>query len=150
MTFKYCLMRVAVASALLGCVVSGCDDSNNNAKPSDSAGSSAGGKGGKGGSSGSKAAGAGGSGSSGKGGSSASAGKGGSGDKGGAGGSGGSGDDNDAGTTMPTDCKGVADCFCGAPTKNEQFLNQCTEATCNPYDNSKLSKFKDGKLPAIP
>ena len=151
MTFKHSLMRFAVAAALLGSAVPACDDSNDNPKPSDDAGK--GGKGGKGGSSGkagtggkagSTEAGKGGSAEAGKGGSaggSDSAGKGGAGGAaGGSGGSGGSG----------ADCKGVKDCFCGKPDKNDDFLNQCTENACTPYDNSKLTKLKDGKVPALP
>jgi hypothetical protein len=142
MTLKNSLMRMLIAVALLGCALPACDDSNDNDTPSEA---------GKGGSSGK-------GGSGGSGGSNASAGKGGTGGKGGSGGSnasagkgssGGGGDDSDAG--KPTeDCKGVKDCVCSAPAKNEEFLNHCTEASCNPFDNSKLTKLKDGKLPAIP
>jgi hypothetical protein len=146
MTFKNSMMRVVIAAALLGCAVPACDDSNDNPMPGGAAGSGAAGKGGKGGSGGAAAA-------SGKGGSGATGGSGGSGGasgKGGSGGSSGKGGSGGSAGAAGSDCKGATDCFCSTPTTNEEFLNHCTEATCNPFDNSKLTKIKDGKLPAIP
>jgi hypothetical protein len=146
MTFKHKLMGCAIAVALVSSVLPACDDSNNNPSPSAGKGGSdsSAGKGGKsgagtGGKSGSGAAGKSGSGAAGKSGS-------GAGGKGGNSGSAG-GDDIDAGMG---DCKGAMDCYSCAPTKDDEFLNHCTEATCNPYDNSKLTKLTNGKLPAIP
>ena len=153
MTFKAYFTRVALVGVLMGSVIAGCDDSNDNDTPSDTAGKGGSGKGGSSGSS-SKAGTGGSTSKAGSGGSSeagesggGSGGSGGSSDKAGSGGAGGSGGSGGSGMD---ECKGVDDCFCGDPDKNEDFLNQCTEATCNPYDNSKLTKIKDGKLPALP
>ncbi len=42
-------------------------------------------------------------------------------------------------------------CFPGSPTKDVEFLNACTTATCIKYDNKKLKHLKaDGTLPALP
>jgi hypothetical protein len=150
MTFKHNLMGWAISAALVSLVLPACDDSNNNPSPSAGKGGSesSAGKSGKsgagtGGKSGSGAAGKSGSGAGGK---SGAGGGGKSGSNGGSAGSAGGGD-IDAGTG---DCKGAMDCFSCAPTKDEEFLNHCTDATCNPYDNSKLTKLTNGHLPAIP
>lgn len=42
-------------------------------------------------------------------------------------------------------------CFPGTPTKDVEFLNACTSATCIKYDNKKLKHLKsDGTLPPLP
>jgi hypothetical protein len=142
MTFKHNLMRWAVASALVGLALPACDDSNNNPTPS-------------GGSGGSQSAGTGAkAGTGGKAGTGAKAGTGGSVGKAGAGGKAGTGASGSGGSSDvdagPGDCKGAMDCYSCKPTKNDEFLNHCTEATCNPFDNSKLTKLKNGNLPPIP
>jgi len=42
-------------------------------------------------------------------------------------------------------------CFPGDPTNEIQFLDHCTDSTCIPYDNSKLTKLgAGGTLPPLP
>jgi hypothetical protein len=36
------------------------------------------------------------------------------------------------------------------PKTTSEYLNRCTDSSCAPYDNSKLSKFQNGKLPPLP
>ncbi len=36
------------------------------------------------------------------------------------------------------------------PKTSSDYLNRCTDSSCAPYDNSKLSKYQDGKLPPLP
>lgn len=51
-------------------------------------------------------------------------------------------------------CEGNVDgrpCHDCAPTTREEFLNACTNATCVPFDPTRVTKMPaDGKLPAIP
>jgi hypothetical protein len=55
------------------------------------------------------------------------------------------------------DCVGVANngdptkkCYKCAPTTSVQVLTACTDVTCVPFDNSKLTKMVNGALPALP
>jgi hypothetical protein len=160
MKLKQCLMPGALGLAWMGLAAMGCDDSNTNPMPDDSVITAP--KGGKSGSSqsGSKA-GKGGEAASGKGGQAApaqagSGGQGGS-SSGGAGGSaagkGGSGGTGQTSSpvTANLDCKDKTDCFCGAPKQAADFLNQCTDAMCTHYDNSKLKKWNgEGAPPPLP
>jgi hypothetical protein len=148
MTFKHNLMGWAISAALVSLVLPACDDSNNNPSPSGGKGGSES-SAGKGGKSGAGTGGKSGSGAAGKSGAGGKSGSGAGGKSGSSGGSAGSsgGGDIDAGSG---DCKGAMDCFSCAPTKDDEFLNHCTDATCNPYDNSKLTKLTNGTLPPIP
>jgi hypothetical protein len=139
MTNKLNLLGLALVIALSSSALHGCGDDDNESPSGDDGGTA--GKGGKGGSGGKGGAG-------GKSGAGASAGKGGAGGKGGSGGKGGAaGSDEDAGMS----CEGEKGCYSCAPKSYEQYLNACTDAVCNAYDNSKLKKLgSDGKLPPIP
>ena len=143
MTNKLNLLGLALVIALSSSALHGCGDDDNESPSGDDDGGTAG-KGGKGGSSASAGKG----GAGGKSGSGASAGKGGASGKGGSGGKGGAaGSDEDAGMS----CEGEKGCYACEPKSDEQYLNACTDAVCNVYDNSKLKKLgSDGKLPPIP
>jgi hypothetical protein len=140
MTTKRNLLGLALIIALSGHALIGCGDDSNDSPSGDEDGGTAG-KGGTGGSGGRGGAG-------GKSGSGATAGKGGAGGAGGKGGAGGAaGSDDDAGVS----CEGEKGCYSCEPKSYEQFLNSCTDAVCNAYDNSKLKKLgSDGALPPIP
>lgn len=62
------------------------------------------------------------------------------------GGEGGPGDGGSEGATDAS-CQGRDGCFCGTPTTNEQFLNQCTTAECIPFDNCDKLGTCDGGFP---
>ena len=51
-------------------------------------------------------------------------------------------------------CEGTVNgrpCHACAPEKREEFLNACTNATCEPFDASRVTKLpQDGKLPPLP
>lgn len=162
MTIKRGLILLAGASAL----VLACDDSNTNPMPDDSviaaprggkSGGSQSNRAGKGGESAAgrsaeSAGGKGGEGASGKGGQVAeNAGTGGrSGAGGAAAGRGGTGQvQNPVMNSSHAECKDKPDCFCGAPKEDTDFLNQCTEAMCMHYDNSKLKWTGEGAPPPI-
>ena len=61
------------------------------------------------------------------------------------------GDEADAAPPDPG-CVGPAGCFKCEPTKNDDFLNACTDRLCTPFDNTaRLPLFKAGQpLPAVP
>ncbi len=143
--------KLAVAAVLCGLFFGGCKSSSNNPTP---------------GTDGGVAGDNGGAGKSGSGGSGGGAGKAGTGGGAGTGGTAGDGTGDDGGTAgvgthdAGPMCKDPAhnDCVTCDPTTTDtstEFLNHCTGATCNPFDNSKLTAipktgpFK-GKLPAIP
>jgi hypothetical protein len=95
------------------------------------------------------------------------AGSGGKGGKGGAGGEGGKdaadagekdasseeggkgGSSSDAGSDSGS---GDDSCFKGEPKETVQFLNQCTDSECEPFDNAERLPLleADGKLPPLP
>jgi hypothetical protein len=148
MTYNRTWSKLAVAAVLCGLAFGqACkSDSNDNPTPSTDGGAN--------------------NGNAGKGGSGGKAGNGGNAGKGGGGGTGGSsnagsGDGEDSGVVDAGEmdagnmCLDHAhnDCVkCDPETTNSstQFLNHCTEATCQPYDNSKLTAIINGVLPAIP
>ncbi|HKP63741.1 MAG TPA: hypothetical protein VJV78_43705 [Polyangiales bacterium] len=142
---------LALIVALSGHSLIGCGDDGNESPSEEDGGTS--GKGGKGGGGGKGGKGGGGgkggtggkSGSGGKAGSDDDAGVAGSSGKGGTGGKGGSG-----GSSSGGDCKGDKGCYSCEPKNYEQYLNACTDAVCNAYDNSKLKKLENGKVPPIP
>jgi hypothetical protein len=148
MNFNRYWIGLTILLTLSGATLAACDDENET--PSEEEGDAgkggkSGGKagsGGKSGSAGSKAAGSGGS--AGKSGSS------GGGGKAGAGGSKSEGEAGKGGSGEGGDCEGDDGCYSCKPGNTEQFLNACTGATCNPYDNSKLTKLVDGKVPEVP
>lgn len=125
---SYWLNHVAVAAVLLlgGSALSACDDdaSDNDEPNSGTMTKLTGGKSGD----------AGKTGGAGKGGTSGGAGK--TGETGGAG-------DKECDDTEKQ-------CYSCEPTKNIEFLNACGDLTCNPYDNSKLKKLENGKVPKLP
>lgn len=63
-------------------------------------------------------------------------------------------DGGDEAEAAPPDpgCVGPAGCFKCEPTKNDEFLNACTDGQCTPFDNAaRLPLFKAGQpLPAVP
>jgi hypothetical protein len=63
-------------------------------------------------------------------------------------------DAGDEAEAAPPDagCAGPAGCFKCVPTKNDEFLNACTDGLCTPFDNAaRLPLFKVGQpLPAVP
>jgi len=76
---------------------------------------------------------------------------------GGNGGNGGSG--GNAGSTTTTVLSSCVpdtskNCYSCSPEANTQFLNACNSAGerpgCRPYENSKLTKLVNGKVPALP
>jgi len=74
----------------------------------------------------------------------------------------GSGPDDATGTTGPSETEGTDEdsgtggpddeCFAGIPETPEQLFNQCTDAACEPFDNSARLPLlnDDGSLPPIP
>lgn len=159
MKLKQGLMPGALGLACMCLAAIGCDDSNTNPMPDDSviaaprggkSGSSqSSSKAGKGGESASSKAGQGGQTQGGQGGSSGGAGGSAAG-KGGSGGTSGT-SQMESSVTANLDCKDKTDCFCGAPKQPLDFLNQCTDAMCTHYDNSKLRKWNgEGTPPALP
>ena len=151
MTYTNNWLRLPLVLGFMAAVsLAACGD-DNNAKPStgdDDAGAS--------GSGGKKSGGTGGKSSGGTGGKSAGTGGSSGGTGGKAGGTGGAaGSDEDSGTPMTGECtedskKKCYACEVADAKKDEEFLNRCTTATCSAYDNSKLSKIKNGKLPDLP
>jgi hypothetical protein len=67
---------------------------------------------------------------------------------------GGSGGAETGGSPGMTDAGCVQDktktCGTCPPTTTPEFLNHCTDSKCTAFDNSKLEKFVNGKLPALP
>jgi len=53
-----------------------------------------------------------------------------------------------------TSCESAVDgrpCWACTPTTRDQFLNGCTNATCVPFDNGRVTKLPaDGTLPPVP
>ena len=49
-------------------------------------------------------------------------------------------------------CTGEAGCFACEPVQDLDFLNECTDGLCTPFDNvARLPLYKQGQsLPAIP
>lgn len=144
-SFKKTLLHSSV-SVVFGSllILTACGDDNDNKAPSNPVVTGSGGSGNKGGSSnkgGTSGDGEGGDdsgGSSNKGGTS---GKGGSGGKGGKGGSG--------GEPPKQDCEAelVDDCWV-CPQEHEQFLTQCTDSECFPFDNDSIPYLgDDGSVP---
>lgn len=166
MAFNRIWLGCLLSAVMIGGALPACNDSNSNPDPEETvtprAGRSASGGGGKGGSGGSKSdsvddnkdeakGGSGGKGGAGgKSDSDSKGGSGGNGSKAGAGGS--SGGDSEPTMTDQDDCdKGPDGCFCGKPSKDADFLNQCNGLQCQHYDNGKLKKLNsDGSVPAVP
>jgi hypothetical protein len=68
-------------------------------------------------------------------------------DSGGSSGAGsGEGGAGGAGSCQP---EGELDCYPCAPATNEQFLNQCSDAECAPFDNAERIPGFDGTLPDL-
>jgi hypothetical protein len=64
--------------------------------------------------------------------------------------SGGSGGvDGGEGGAANCEPQGDLDCYPCAPTTNEQFLNQCSDAECSPFDNAERIPGFDGTLPDL-
>lgn len=64
-------------------------------------------------------------------------------------------EDTGTATNDPTggECVGPNGCFSCPPTKSEELLNACSDATCEPFANTKerLPKLDDdGTLPPLP
>jgi hypothetical protein len=144
----------AIVLIAAACGMTACSKSSNNAPSPDDGGTSTGGKGSNAGTGGK-------SGTGGKGGTggTGTGGKGGTGGSTGTGGTGGAKSDEDAGggtgggtSSAGCDTKDASKhCYvCDAPTTDDQFLNRCTGATCTAYDNKKLTKLVDGKIPPLP
>jgi len=55
------------------------------------------------------------------------------------------------GGAAPVNCTDAddKDCYKCAPSTLTQFLNQCPTTGCEPFDNSALTSFKNGKLPKL-
>lgn len=48
-------------------------------------------------------------------------------------------------------CLGTSGCYLCAPTTEQQILAGCTDSTCVPFDNSRLTNLNvDGTLKALP
>jgi hypothetical protein len=47
-------------------------------------------------------------------------------------------------------CDGQGGCYACAPSTPLQFLNQCTNSQCSPFDNTTLPLLADGGLPPLP
>jgi hypothetical protein len=139
----------AIGFVIAVCTLSACgSSSNDNPTPSDSGTggkkSTSKGTGGKG------AAGMSATATGGKSGSAGAAGEGKAGGGAGVEGTAGMGGSAGSGATA-CEKKGTDKCYtCDAPASDEQFLNRCTSATCTAYDNSKLTKIVNGKLPSLP
>ncbi|NUP07293.1 MAG: hypothetical protein HOW73_14660 [Polyangiaceae bacterium] len=72
-------------------------------------------------------------------------------DGGGGQGAGGNGGAPEGGNGAGGNCEGPDGCFACEPTKNEHFLNACTEAQCSPFDNeARLPLYNGGDLPPVP
>ena len=64
--------------------------------------------------------------------------------------SGGSGGvDGGEGGAVSCEPQGELDCYPCAPTTNEQFLNQCSDAECSPFDNAERIPGFNGTLPNL-
>jgi hypothetical protein len=64
--------------------------------------------------------------------------------------SGGSGGvDGGEGGAASCEPQGDLDCYPCAPTTNEQFLNQCSDAECSPFDNGERIPGFNGTLPDL-
>ncbi|HVY29445.1 MAG TPA: hypothetical protein VHB79_22960 [Polyangiaceae bacterium] len=59
---------------------------------------------------------------------------------------------NEGGVGGEATCTDDADngCYKCKPSTHEQFLNQCPTTGCEPFDNTKLTSIKNGKLPDLP
>jgi hypothetical protein len=56
-----------------------------------------------------------------------------------------------SGSTGSGSCTGDAGCYACAPKTNDQFLNACTGAECQPFDKKRLTHLRpDGGLPPLP
>ena len=66
-----------------------------------------------------------------------------------AGGSDGGGGDLGAAGAVSCDPQGEYDCYPCAPKTNEQYLNQCSDTECSPFDNSERIPGFDGTLPEL-
>ena len=58
----------------------------------------------------------------------------------------------DGGSNEDAACLGEAGCFSCAPVVNIDYLNECTDDLCTPFDNvARLPLYQAGQpLPAIP
>jgi hypothetical protein len=67
----------------------------------------------------------------------------------GADGGGSGGVDGGEGGAANCEPQGELDCYPCAPKTNEQFLNQCSDAECSPFDNAERIPGFDGTLPDL-
>ncbi len=59
--------------------------------------------------------------------------------------------DSPSDTMGPPSCTGPAGCFACIPTTEEQIVSQCTDSTCVPFDNSRVTLLTpDGHLRPLP
>ena len=58
----------------------------------------------------------------------------------------------DAGLADATlSCHGAGGCFQCSPTSDQEFLSTCTDSTCIPFDNKRLTNLSfDGTLKNLP
>ena len=149
--FKHLIVGGLVAS--MTAVACGDDDDGNEPTPS-ATGGTAGTTSGSGGSSAGTSAGTAGQGGSAAGTSAGSAGSSaGSGPAGAGGSAGAAAGAGGTGTAAVCPSTGTATqgaCFSGQPTKDVDYLNCCTGSQCQPFDNTKLSKLQNGKVPPLP
>jgi hypothetical protein len=59
------------------------------------------------------------------------------------------GSGGEAGGAENCDPQGEYDCYPCAPKTNEQYLNQCSDAECAPFDNAERIPGFDGTLPDL-
>lgn len=127
MTTKTSLLSLSLAiSVTAAALFAGCGSSDDDAAPSNNVGFS-----GQSGAAGSGTAGSGNAGS-------------------GTAGSGTAGSGTAGSGTAGSSGSGGAGCF-DKPKTTSEFLNQCTNSTCAPFDNAaRLPLFQNGQLPPIP
>lgn len=151
------VLSISFLSLLVGGLFAGCSSDNTNSTPNSGGGDAgSGGEDAKGGKSSAKG------GSSGKGGSSSTdggAGDGGATDGGASSGTAVGGSSATGGatsTSTSTTCTPDTskNCYSCPPVTSTQTLNACNSSGarpgCSPYDNSKLTKLVNGKVPALP